>query len=272
MNERMLVVMLVLTTGGACGGEDPAASPDGDGDSAGSCAFFEAPQPGLFCLAKDGGYRCCGTAEEAPEGGQTVCYYAADGSQPAEPAAQEWYDLETRDEGEAVHVRVAFAEWFVDNTYGANASRAWGTKGHKFRDLVGSDHLALGFRDATGATLLSARFDYISQSAATPSGYANLGALGGDGGVLSGPVDAVRETLTSLDRNLNERGCVFTEDSPGPSECADWDAQVVYEAWVRADLFDPAGFGGVDFESVHASPSATGENTVEVTPGACPPS
>jgi hypothetical protein len=45
----------------------------------------------------------------------------------------------------------------------------------------------------------------------------------------------------------------------------------VYELWVDAEAFGDSGFGEASIESVHASPSKLGENTVPVTPEPCPP-
>jgi uncharacterized repeat protein (TIGR01451 family) len=90
-----------------------------------------------------------------------------------------------------------------DNSYGVNAV-GWGTKGHTFNDLVGSDHAGFQFRNASGVVVLSFNIDYLSANANAPSGYASLGPFGGDGSILVGsltPADI--GFTTSLANNLN---------------------------------------------------------------------
>ncbi len=90
-----------------------------------------------------------------------------------------------------------------DNSYGANAV-GWGTKGHRFSDLVGSDHAGFQLVDPGGVVRLDFNIDYISAAAAAPSGYKSLGPFGGDGSVNIGvltPADITYDT--SFARNLN---------------------------------------------------------------------
>lgn len=87
-----------------------------------------------------------------------------------------------------------------DNSYGANAV-GW-PNGHKFSDLVGSDHAGFMLVDPGGVTRLSFNVDYISANTAAPSGYASLGVLGGDGKMLVGTSSGITAT-TSLANNLN---------------------------------------------------------------------
>ena len=51
----------------------------------------------------------------------------------------------------------------VDNTYGTNASSGWGTQGHKFSDLLGSDQADFQFTDSKGNVVLDFMADYVSQ-------------------------------------------------------------------------------------------------------------
>lgn len=88
-----------------------------------------------------------------------------------------------------------------DNSYGTNAV-GWGTHGHKFTDLVGSDHAGIQIRDAQGVVRLSFNVDYLTAMSGAPSGYASLGVTGGDGKMLVGTADGISAT-TSLARNLN---------------------------------------------------------------------
>lgn len=224
------------------------------------------------------------------------CFYSDD--QPGTPAAVIEWVVEAAANAELVHVRLTFNPDFVDNTYGANAI-GWGAQaapmmgaggmmkppkggktGHTFKDLVGSDHAEFKLFDAENALKLQFKLDYLSESAAAPSGYATLGVSGGDGKMIVGSADAIVAASSSLDRNLN--ACMlpgFLEDSPAtdanytPNANAElWDYRVVYDVWVKRASFGDAGFGQASVDFVHASPSKLGENTVEVTPGKCPPS
>lgn len=171
-----------------------------------------------------------------------------------------------------MHARVTFDPAFVDNTYGVNAI---GWERHTFRDLVGSDHAELLFLDASAATVLDAKIDYISEDG---TGHASLGVSGGEGDVLTGSASDVLAWSTSMDRNLNERGYgTFITDSPATdanytpaADAPSWDYRVVYELWVAEAAF-ANGFGDVDMTFVHASPSKAASNTLEIEDGDCPP-
>ncbi len=88
-----------------------------------------------------------------------------------------------------------------DNSYGTNAV-GWGSHGHKFSDLVGSDHAGVQLVDGSGVVRLSFNVDYLTANTAAPSGYSSLGVTGGDGKMLVGTADGIT-AITSLDRNLN---------------------------------------------------------------------
>jgi hypothetical protein len=106
-----------------------------------------------------------------------------------------------------------------DNSYGVNAV-GWGTKGHTFSNLVGSDHAGVMLIDKNGNVVLDFKQDYITAttsanvpgiSTVPPSGYASRGPFGGDGGIVVGtltPYNPVTNTGdiswdSSLARNLN---------------------------------------------------------------------
>jgi hypothetical protein len=204
-----------------------------------------------------------------------------------------------------VHVRLTMNPDFVDNTYGANAI-GWGDTssppapmmgpmgpmapkppkqpgpgkgGHTFRDLVGSDHAEFKLFDASGALRVQFDLDYISEDPNAPSGYATLGVSGGEGKMLLGSAGDIVAASTSLDRDLN--ACMlgsYLVDSPETDEnytptlqAKAWDYRVVYDVWVKQSAFGSSGFGKGVVDFVHASPSKSGNNTVDVTPGACPP-
>lgn len=225
------------------------------------------------------------------------CYY--DAEHPNDPAATMEWIVEAAEQGSLVHARLTFNPRFVDNTYGANAV-GWdatapaqtppamgkpkpapkpGKGGHTFKDLVGSDHAEFTIRDGDGAVQLKFKVDYLSETDGAPSGYATLGVSGGEGRMLLGDARHVVAVSTSLDRNLNACGLGdHLLDSPAtdanytPNSAAEaWDFRVVYDVWLDAAAFGSAGFGNASVEFVHASPSKAGSNTIEVTPGDCPP-
>ena len=240
------------------------------------------------------GFPGAGTDYEPFEGSVMSCFYGPSDT----PAAALQYKLETMTGQGVVHLMLTLDPGFVDNTYGANAI-GWDANtapsmpggmgmpgmggpmpmsGHTFKDLVESDHAQLQMFDGAGGEVLEFALDYLSAATTASSGYANLGVAGGDGKMLTGSAGAIVATMTSLDRNLNERGLSsYTADSPAtdssytPNAAAPtWDYRVVYEAWVRQDAFGAAGFGSASLTFVHASPSKS-QPTVTVTPNPCPP-
>ncbi len=206
------------------------------------------------------------------------CFF--NGTEPTVQATVERV-LESVDDTDLVHVRLTFNPHFVDNSYGTTAIGWADSKNgtHTYKDLIGSDHAELLFTNKQDVVALHVKLDYISEDPSRPSGYGTLGVLGGEGKVLVGNPAHVREVATSLDRNLN--GCGFgsyLESSPATDQAytpnpsaLNWDYRVVYELWIAAEAFGSAGFGGVNVEYVHASPSKIGNNTLIVDPGPCPP-
>ncbi len=174
-----------------------------------------------------------------------------------------------------VTIRVIFSRCFVDNTYGTNAV-GW-SKGHKFGDLTGSDHVELALFDGQGTKKMDFKIDYLSASSAAPSGYKSLGVSGGDGKMILGSASDVVSTKTAMDANFNDFGYVLTTNSPATdanytpnATYPNWIYDVWYEATVKLSAFGTAGFGNIDIASVHASPSKTGNNTENVDPVDCP--
>ena len=223
------------------------------------------------------GYAGSGTRSvEALPGGLLRCFNAADSGDM--PAATVEYTIEVVDEVSAVHARVTLSPAFVDNSYGETAI-GWEhpRRGHSFSDLYKSDQAELIFTSSKGEEVLRFKQDYLSEAKSAPSGFASLG-IGGDGELITGIPSWIVATSTSMDRNLNERGYAsYAVDSPPTdadytpsSEAPDWDYRVVYEAWVDKVAFSSAGFGSVNLESVHASPSKLGSDTLEVFPAPCP--
>jgi len=252
---------------------------EGEGEDNPNEEFPDDGAEGTYdCWLEEEFVVCDGENGDHPDGGDDVCWSVDEGA--ADPEVTEMdlgtvvygnYEVGELDGVDAVYVRFAFTERFVDNTYGANRAEDW-PRGHSFNDLVESDKAAITMTDGNGNVALEFILDYISQSNDAPSGYETLGVLGGEGEMITGDPSAVLRAVTSLDRNLNQRGCVFLQDSPTPDQCPDWDKQVVYEVFVRLDAFGAAGIGGPAIGEVHASPSklGPGNNSAPVEPQECP--
>ena len=91
-----------------------------------------------------------------------------------------------------------------DNSYGVNAV-GWGTKGHKFSDLVGSDHAGFTLIDPNGRDVLDFNIDYITATTGDAvRATRRSGPFGGDGKVNVGTLTPADITCdSSLARNLN---------------------------------------------------------------------
>lgn len=213
------------------------------------------------------------------EGALMSCFYSE--ADPNMPAATIQYMIEVFGLVGTLHTRLTFDPGFVDNSYGTTAV-GWSDskKGeHKFSDLHRSDHAQLIFSDSAETVVMDIKMDYLSEDSGTASGYRNLGVGGGEGNVLLGDATTVLDSMTSLDRNLNERGLdSYTVNSPpaDPSgthslEAPAWDYHVVYEVWLDQAAFGSAGFGRVRLDYVHASPSKGPDSTLLVVERPCPP-
>jgi hypothetical protein len=239
----------------------------------------------------------------------TLCFNGAEDPTPNDPMAIIEQVVEEVNGKRMVHLRVTFDPNFVDNTYGANAV-GWdhgqstggasgtggsagvdmmgkpggmmpkaGKSGHTFDDLVGSDHVELLLTDGNAQTVMDFKLDYITASSGSGTcGYDNLGVTGGEGKIITGNASAIIAATSSLDRNLNSCGYCLTTDSPATDlkftpnpDYPNWDFRVVYEVWIDAGAFGSSGFGQAYITFVHASPSKLSTNTVDVTPGDCPP-
>ena len=207
----------------------------------------------------------------------TKCLLPPKGTKPAATLEQV---LECASGRDAVHLRLTFDPAFVDNTFGAGSIGWPHRRGHTFvKDLTKSDHAELMVSDANGREVAHFKLDYVSPDPSAHSGYASLGVRGGDGAMIAGDPAWIVEWNTSISRNLNERGYAsYTVDSPATdakytpnAQAPEWDYRVVYEAWIDVAAFGSAGFGDATIESVHASPAKSGEDTVIVKPGDCPP-
>jgi hypothetical protein len=202
----------------------------------------------------------------------TLCFYGALAPEPDEPAVVIEQVIETVNGQTYVHLRITFNPSFVDNTYGVNAAADW-SRGHTFKDLVGSDHVELLMTNGAGDTAMEFWLDYITADTSSTCGYKTLGVSGGEGKMVSGDAACILGTSTSLDRNMNNCGLTdcYTIDSPPEGTEPLWDYRVVYEVWIDVSCFGADGFGQAFMTSVHASPSKASENTVTVESGPCPP-
>lgn len=285
------VVNATSADAGPGGDGDSAGDGDGDGSRSGSAPGAPGQQPtfvpsfpGAGTSGADAplmnGQLCdyVPADNELPTANQvTTCFFDKDGD--PVPAATLEQVLECVEGQDVVHLRLTFNPGFVDNTYGAG-SMGWSAKrGHRFRDLTGSDHAELLVQDGDGEVALQFKLDYITEDPSAPSGYASLGVSGGDGKVIAGEASWVLDYSTSLDENLNDRGYGdYVVDSPTTDEdytpnpdTPDWDYRMVYEVWIDVAALGGNGFGGAFIEYVHASPSKSSNDTIEVTPGECPP-
>jgi hypothetical protein len=239
---------------------------------------------------------CTGTCEQAggdpnvavvrPPG--TLCFGGEGDPTPDDPAVVIEQVIEKKDGKEYVHIRVTFDPAFTDNTYGEGSCCGWPeARGHWFRDLTGSDHTELLLTDATGATVMHFKLDFITAQEDTPCGHDTLGVNGGDGSMLVGDATHVLAVATSLDRNLNGCGYCMNDACASSGDCTvdspatdtsftpnpgtpDWDYRQVYEVWIDMAAFNGLGFGQAFITYTHSSP-AKGPDTITVVPEPCPP-
>jgi hypothetical protein len=240
--------------------------------------------------------QCTGTCEQ--KGGDpnvtvirppaTLCFAGAGDPTPNDPSVVIEQSIETLNGKTYVHLRVTFDPGFVDNTYGTGAVGWSPNRGHTFKDdLTTSDHTELLLTDATGATIINFKIDYVSEDPTQPCGFGTLGVEAGDGEVISGDPSKILAQTTSITRNLN--GCGYcqnaaceggncTLNSPETDEnftpnplTPNWDYRAVYEVWIDATAFGSAGFGQAYMTYVHASPAKNDNETLTLTPTPCPP-
>ncbi len=252
-------------------GADSTTGSTPDGDTTTGGPIDEGPGVDLQCAGHGG----------AEPGDGVICFYGVEVMDQG-PAASLEYQLVDLNGQEAIYIRVVFAPWFVDNTYGENTI-GW-PDGHPFDKLVSSDHANLVMKNAAGDVVLDFDLDYLEDDDVAASGFRSQGVWEKNGG-MNEPKDdpsAILAANTSLSRNLNERGYgEYTTDSPAtdqaytPNPAAPfWDFRVVYEVWVDASMFASDGdeaFAEACVQSIHASPSKSGDNTIEVVPDECPP-
>jgi hypothetical protein len=215
----------------------------------------------------------------------TLCLYG-DSSSLTLPATTIEYIQETVNGRSYWRFRITFNPGFVDNTYGTGAVGWPPKRGHTFADLYRSDHTELQLFDATGMLAMHFKVDFVSPDPKKPCGYGTLGVKGGDGSMIVGNAAHVLAVTTSSDRALNACGyCTSpacggscTANSPATDAnytpnplTPNWDYRVQYEIWIASEAFGSPGFGSANISYVHASPAKTPQDTIQVSPSACPP-
>jgi hypothetical protein len=269
------------TTGMSAGSVSMSAGETDDGSSGAESADSSGGASGSTGAGDDGPgieLGCMGMGPSDPDDG-VICFYDVE-DPGTEPAANMVYKLVELDGKPAIYLRLIFAPWFADNTYGVNAI-GW-PGGHKFDDLVGSDHAQFVLRNVADDIVMDFLLDYIDDDDTAPSGYRARGVWEGEGKMELGDETAILAANSSISRNLNERGYVeYLEDSPATDEnytpnpaAPAWDYRVVYEVWIDAAAFDEDGDGSLAeacVQFIHASPSKLEDNTKEVIPDECPP-
>lgn len=206
-----------------------------------------------------------------------MCFF---GPGTVDPAATVEHITEVVNGQEYVHVRVTFDPDFVDTVYGeCSPNTGWpARRGHRWADLVKSDHVELELYDCGGELSMHFKLDFITEDASAPCGYRSLGVSGGDGALFVGDASDVLEATSSLDRNMNGCGycdtvnspCTDSDYAPDPN-APEWDFRMVYEVWLDPGAFASGDLCDVDIDYVHASPSKGAEDTIYVEPDDCPP-
>jgi hypothetical protein len=205
----------------------------------------------------------------------------------SQPVSTIEYIMETVNGQSYYRFRVTFNPHFVDNTYGTSSIGWPPNRGHRWMDLVKSDHTELMLFNAAGMMTLHFKMDYISENAARMCGFGTLGVKGGDGSMIVGNPAWILNVGTSLDRNLNGCGYCMSPACPGGDcrvnspttdmnyttnpQAPNWDFRLVYDVWIDPAAFGSSGFGKANISYVHASPAKGGSDTIIVSSKPCPP-
>lgn len=172
---------------------------------------------------------------------------------------------------DVIDIEVVFSPWFVDNTYGTGAIGWSKNRGHTFRDLYVSDHVALSILNGAGQTVFDGKLDLLSVSSTAKTGYACLGPFGGDGLLTTGNKSDIVSFGSSLDDNLNYYGYNLQENSPETDSTYKqsmaypyWQFYVLYRLSIKTSAFGTSGYGKATMTSVHASPAKDPQETITV--------
>lgn len=276
----------VTMIGMPVGGQSPVTFSGGGTAGAAPMAPGCTPASALECPTVSGTCSTSNTSKPTSVVVGVLCTYGGPFTVASgKPAATVEYLRETAGGQTYYRFRITFDPSFVDNTYGTSAI-GWGTKGHTWKDLLGSDHAELELFDNNHTMVMQMKLDYIDVVTSQTCGYAALGVSGGDGKMLIGDSKWVLGSTSSLARNLE--GCGYCQSAACGGDCRvnspstdetwtsnpaapNWDYRVRYETWIDAAAFGSSGFGGVNISYVHASPSKESSNTITVIPGPCPP-
>lgn len=187
-------------------------------------------------------------------------------------------------------VTITFLQGVNDNVYGTSSTTdpMWGSKGHTFSDLLGSDkaEFLLYASGNTTTPLLDVTIDYIATVTGTlswstvdgtmtktyASGFGTAGffantSKGGtiansDGSLNSGSSQYVLNFDTTLTDDLNQSSAYYGDTTNSPVGDPHWNNVNGYSLTIAGQLFGASGFGGVNMSLVHDSP----EGTTYVTP------
>lgn len=166
-------------------------------------------------------------------------------------------------------IRVTYlqSQGINDNNYAASGNAPTWNRTHTFSNLTGSDKAGFELKDGNGMVVLKFYQDYLTATSTNTdgytsfSGYASLGATGGDGSMVVGSAANLYDFDTTLELNLNRAGYTgMTSNSPVGD--ANWDYVNGYMFTVKASAFGAAGFGGVMVFDQHNSPPKVGTNSM----------
>ena len=164
--NRRHAIIIGIPTPGTPGTVFPGGGPNGMGPLAPGCTPGSAHE----CPSASGVCATSATSEPTGTTSGSICFYGpittTTTTTASTPAATIEYLHETAGGQEYYRFRIIFDPAFVDNTYGVNAI-GWVTKGHTFKDLVGSDHAELSLFDGTPTLVSMFDIDYITANAAS---------------------------------------------------------------------------------------------------------
>ncbi len=165
---------------------------------------------------------------------------------------------------------------FNDNTYGANSSECWGSKGHTFNDLLKSDRVGFVLKDKDGNVLLDGSngdadlvIDYLAtfEGDADPDYYRSAGVVEGKNKTGPGGIDKTAAVVTSSkgvtkggsgantaegsgllanvplsETSLGRNMSLFPSATTDSSLAAGWENQQIYEFMISASVFAGTAF------------------------------
>jgi hypothetical protein len=179
--------------------------------------------------------------------------------------------------GGLLNVGLTVPKTLVDNSYGLTRV-GWGTKNHKFQELVGSDKAQFIFRNANDQAQFDVTFDYLhalGDEKNDPPYVADKTAK--EFKVTTGNEAHVIDASSSMVYNWDTFGAAypqyFGKDSNSPAAADDysgsvpngWVFDVTYEFqvdWSTWNITQEDLIRGDFVEILHASPNKVGKNVV----------